>query len=119
MELIDDANRRWQPTVIAFESNAAFRGIKDLFARHARFGPKLVGVEQTKAKLARFAAFSVPVRAGCFKLMGSAAGVDPSQQELWAEMTSYPFGDTDDLLDAAAFGTEELLRHREVRLWVL
>jgi phage terminase large subunit-like protein len=118
MTLIEDADRRWQPTVVAFESNAAFRGIKDLFARHATFGPKLVGVVQTRSKPARFATFSVRVRAGCFCLHG-AAEPDPSQQDLWTEMTSYPFGDSDDLLDAAAFGTVELLRYHEPRLWVM
>ena len=30
VNLIDDADRRWQPGVILFESNAAFAGIKDL-----------------------------------------------------------------------------------------
>jgi phage terminase large subunit-like protein len=117
MTLIEDADRRWQPTVIAFESNAAFRGIKDLFARHAAFGPKLVGVTQTRAKLARFAAFSVRVRSGCFRLAGSSTGLDPSQQDVWTEITSYPFGDSDDLLDAAALGTEEILRYHEPRVW--
>jgi phage terminase large subunit-like protein len=116
MTRIEDADRRWQPTVIAFESNAAFRGIKDLFARHAAFGPKLVGVVQTRSKPARFATFSVRVRAGCFRLYGPAEP-DPSQEDLWTEMTSYPFGDSDDLLDAAAFGTEELLRYHEPRIW--
>jgi phage terminase large subunit-like protein len=119
MDRIDEAERRWNPDMIAFESNAAFRGIRDLFARHARFGPKLIGVEQTRAKLSRFAAFSVRVRAGCFLLQGGPAGVDPAQQELWAEMTSCPFGDTNDLLDAASFGTEEALKYHEPRVWFL
>ena len=106
MTLIDEADLRWQPDVIAFEANAAFRGIRDLFARHARFGPKLVGVSQTRSKPARFAAFAVRVQSGCFRLMGCATGLCPSQQSLWTEITSYPFGDTNDLLDAAAMGTE-------------
>jgi phage terminase large subunit-like protein len=118
MTLIDEADRRWQPTAIAFEENAAFRGIKDLFARHARFGPKLVGVRQTRSKAARFAAFAVRVESGCFRLMGRATGLSPGQQALWSEMTSYPLGDTNDLLDAAAMGTEQALAYREPDVWV-
>jgi hypothetical protein len=37
--LIDDADVRWQPDVILFESNAAFEGIRELLVRQARFGP--------------------------------------------------------------------------------
>lgn len=119
MQRIDEADRRWNPAKVVFESNAAFRGIKDVFARHARFGPKLVGIHQTTSKPARFAAFSVRVRSGGFRLQAGFTGLDPSQQELWSEMTSYPFGDTNDLLDAAAMGTEEILSYREPRMWVM
>ncbi|HEY2783436.1 MAG TPA: hypothetical protein VGJ05_00550, partial [Fimbriiglobus sp.] len=103
---------RWNPAKVVFESNAAFRGIKDVFARHARFGPKLVGIHQTTSKPARFAAFAVRVESGCFRY-------HPSQRDLWSEMTSYPFGDTNDLLDAAAMGTEQILAYREPRIWFL
>src|SRR5262249_41110872 len=41
VQLIDDADRRWRPDVILFESNAAFAGIKDVLVKHARFGPKI------------------------------------------------------------------------------
>jgi len=33
-------------------------------------------------------------------------------------MTSYPLGDTNDLLDAAAMGTEQALARREPDVWV-
>src|SRR5439155_12612341 len=41
IELIDDADRRWRPELILFESNAAFAGIKELLVRPARFGAKI------------------------------------------------------------------------------
>src|SRR5262249_49812595 len=40
VNLIDDADGRWQPDVILFETNAAFAGIKDLLMRHGSFGGK-------------------------------------------------------------------------------
>jgi phage terminase large subunit-like protein len=119
MTLIEDADRRWNPAKVAFESNAAFRGIKDVFARQASFGPKLIGVNQTRSKPARFAAFAVRVQSGCFKVEADALGVIEGQRELWGEMTAYPFGDTNDLLDAAAMGTEQILAYREPRVWFM
>ena len=74
VNLIDDADLRWQPDVILFESNAAFAGIKDLLLRHARFGPKIKPVVQTRDKMSRVHAFSVSVENGSFRLRG----VDPS-----------------------------------------
>ncbi len=121
INLIDDADRRWQPDLILFESNAAFAGIKDLLMRHARFGPKIKPVVQTKDKISRVHAFSVPVENGSFRLRGQtrrhALHVHPSQQALFDEMTTFPFGEHDDLLDAAATGTEYLLNRPEPRVW--
>ena len=118
VQLIDDADRRWRPEAILFEANAAFAGVRDLLMRHARFGPKIKSVVQTKDKAARVSAFSVPVENGCFRLKGDArGGVDPGQQALFDEMTTFPAGEHDDLLDAAAFGTEELLNRKEPRVW--
>src|SRR5207247_1209708 len=54
---INDADRRWQPLVILFESNAAFAGIKDLMMRQASFGPKIKPVVQTRDKVSRVHAF--------------------------------------------------------------
>jgi predicted phage terminase large subunit-like protein len=117
VRLIDDFDRRWNPEVILFESNAAFLGVKDLLVRHAGFGPKLRGLAQTRSKPARVNAFSVSVENGTFRLKGRAGAVDPGQQSLFDEMTTFPAGDHDDLLDAAAMGTEYLLSVREPRAW--
>lgn len=118
VQLIDDADRRWRPEAILFEANAAFAAVRDLLMRHARFGPKIKSVVQTRDKAARVSAFSVPVENGCFRLKGDArGGVDASQQPLFDEMTTFPAGEHDDLLDAAAFGTEHLLNKPEPRVW--
>src|SRR5205085_6972499 len=74
VQLIDDADRRWHPDVILFEANAAFGAVRDLLVRHARFGPKVKGVTQTRDKAARVSAFSVPVENGTFRLRGDGAG---------------------------------------------
>lgn len=117
MALIDAFDREWNPAVILFESNAAFQGIKELLARHARFGPKLKGVNQSADKGSRAAAFSVAVENGAFRLKGDGGAVDAGQGELFDEMTTFPFGEHDDLLDAAATGTAFLLDRREPRAW--
>jgi len=118
VQLIDDADRRWRPGAILFESNAAFAAVRDLLMRHARFGPKIKSVIQTRDKAARVNAFSVSVENGSFRLKGDGqGGVDTSQQALFDEMTTFPAGEHDDLLDAAAFGTEHLLNYAEPRVW--
>jgi predicted phage terminase large subunit-like protein len=89
-----------------------------LLVRHARFGPKVRGVTQTKDKLSRASAFSVPIENGSFRLRGEGAvQVHSSQQALFDEMTTFPFGEHDDLLDAAAFGTAYLLDRPEPRVF--
>ncbi len=118
VSLIDALDQQWNPAVILFESNAAFLGIKDLLVRHARFGPRVKGVSQSADKAARVAAFSVAVENGGFRLKGDATGtVDVGQRELFDEMTTFPFGEHDDLIDATATGTAYLLDRREPRVW--
>jgi len=118
VNLIEAFDRQWNPVLILFESNAAFQGLRDLFARNTLFGPKLKAVPQVAAKAARIAAFSVAVENGCFRLKGDDNGqVDPTQRELFEEMVTFPFGEHDDLLDAAAMGCADLVDRPEPRLW--
>jgi predicted phage terminase large subunit-like protein len=118
VQLIENADRRWNPDRILFESNGAFAGIRDLLKRDARFGSKIEGIVQTKDKAARVNNFSIIVENGQFRLKGDGNGaVFPGQQNLFDEMTTFPAGDHDDLLDAAAFGTEYLLNRPEPRIW--
>ena len=118
VSLIDALDRQWNPAVILFESNAAFLGIKDLLVRHARFGPRVKGVTQSTDKAARVGAFSVSVENGSFRLKGDPAGTaDIGQRELFDEMTTFPFGEHDDLIDAAATGCAYLLDRRDPRVW--
>jgi len=117
VQLIDQFDRQHNPGVILFETNAAFKGIKDILTRDARFGAKLKGVTQSADKGSRVAAFSVAVESGAFRLKGDAGATDVSQRELFDEMTTFPFGEHDDLLDAAATGTAYLLDRREPRVW--
>ncbi len=150
VQRLEALDRRWDPQVILFESNAAFAGIRDLLTRQARFGGKIKEIVQSRSKAIRVEAFSVPVQNGVFRLKGARsrplpqplpeAGrgenhsyspprfgeglgegffhcVDPSQQALFDEMILFPVGEHDDLLDAAAMGTEYLLNTREPRIW--
>ena len=117
VNVIAAVDRQWKPQVIVFESNAAFAGIRDLMIRHTSFGAKLDGVTQVRDKMTRVQTFSVPVKNGAFKLKGAAGVVDPSQQELFEEMATFPVGEHDDLVDAAACGTEYLLNRRDPRAW--
>jgi predicted phage terminase large subunit-like protein len=116
--LIDEADERWRPEVVLFESNAAFDGIRELLVRQARFGARVKGVVQTRDKASRVQALSVPVENGTFRLRGrNPAQADAGQQGLFDEMVTFPFGEHDDLLDAAATGAAYLLDRPEPRVW--
>ena len=118
MAILDEFDRVWQPDVILFESNAAFEGIKDLFVRNTDFGARIQSHKQHKQKAFRVTGFGVSVQNGTVKLKGRANGVDGSQQDLFDEITAFPFAEHDDLLDATASGVEHLLGKREQRLWI-
>ena len=112
--MIAEFDRQWQPDVILFESNAAFTALKDLLVRHASFGAKVKGVVQTREKAARVNVFAVAVENGNFRLKG-----DGTQRELFDEMTTFPFGEHDDLLDAVSTGTAYMLaNNHEPRVWI-
>ena len=117
--LIDQLDRTWKPDVILFESNAAFAGIRDLLRRQTRFGSRIQGVTQSRSKAARLAAFAVAVQAGSFLLEGiPGGGPVPGQRELFEEMSTIPFAPHDDLTDAAAMATADLLDRPEPRVWL-
>jgi predicted phage terminase large subunit-like protein len=117
VELIADADDRLRPEAILFEANAAFTGIAELLVRHTRFGAKIHKITQSKDKASRVRAFSVPVENGTFLLKGTKGHVAPEQMELFDEITTFPLGDHDDLLDAASTGTLFLMPQREPRAW--
>lgn len=109
IDLIRSADQRWNPDVILLEANAAFQGLADLLTAQTRFGGKLMPVRQTIDKHTRVRIFSTSVFQGTFRLLGQNRSVHPSQDLLFQEMTQFPHGDHDDLLDAAAMGTAWLL----------
>jgi hypothetical protein len=115
---LTEADRYWNPDAIVFESQGPFAALKDLLVAHCPFGPKVQGLRQVVAKAERIRAFGVHAESGRFLLKGDATGqVDPAQMSLFDELTTYPLADSDDLADAAAFGTGWLLHTREPRVW--
>lgn len=115
---VDEVDRVWTPDVVLFESNAAFLGIADLLKAHARFGPRVVAVTQSKSKAARVAALAVALEAGRVRLKGAGGVPDPAQAELFAELTTFPFAAHDDLVDALATGAAHVLNRPDPRVWV-
>ncbi len=101
-----------------FESNAAFEDVRELLVRQARFGPNVKAVVQTRDKASRVHALRVSVGNGTFRLRGGGAGqAEAAQQGLFDELTTFPIGGHDDLLDAAATGMAHLLDRPEPCVW--
>lgn len=118
VQLLQTWYQQWHPAVILFESNAAFAGLRELLARHTVFGSRLRSVVHHASKASRVAAFSVAVENGTFRLRGDARDLpEHPQRELYDEMITFPYGEHDDLLDAAAMGCAYLLDHPEPRCW--
>lgn len=115
--LVETADRLWRPDTIWIESNAAFAGLRDLLKESKQFGPKVRGGASRDKKANRLRTLSVRIRRGEFLLMGEGSAVDPTQRELAEELTTFPFGEHDDLADAAAMGTEYLFGIPEPRVW--
>lgn len=112
------ADRTWQPDAIIFESQGPFLALKDLLVSQCSFGGKVHAVQHRDNKAERICAFGVHAEQGRFLLKGNAAGqIHPAQVSLYDELTCFPFADSDDLADAAAFGTAWLLQRREPRVW--
>ena len=103
--------------MIVFESQAAFAGWRELLVRHTSFGGKLAGLTQVRDKMTRVQTFAVPVCNAKFLLKGENGNVAPEQRALFDEMTTFPVGEHDDLVDAAAFGTAYLQNRGEPRVW--
>jgi phage terminase large subunit-like protein len=116
MDLMEAADHRWHVRRIAFEAVAGFKGVADLLDGDPRFQGRVESIPQTKAKRARVIVLDSFVRSGSFRLRARPAGggVDPGQQDLWDEMTAFPRGSSDDLLDAAAMGTAWLMKNSRV-----
>jgi predicted phage terminase large subunit-like protein len=112
LELIHTFDRDWQPEAILFEANGGFEAVKDLLQNHPHYGFKVKGIKQSKAKVSRIAALAVRVETGRVML-------HETHRDLFDEMTSFPFGERDDLVDATATGVAELLNGPgEPRMWI-
>jgi len=119
MALIGAVDATWRPHVILFETNGGFKGVFDMFKSQASWGGKLVEVTNGKDKGGRVLGFGVAVSGEKFLLKGDGhVGVHPDQKALFDEMTSFPLGEHDDLVDAAATGTTFLLSLKEPRVHV-
>lgn len=117
IELIADADRRWNPDMIVFEGVGGFAALFDLMRFNSSFGGKLVKVDHQTSKESRVQALSVHVENARFLLEGAGGQVSPGQHALYDEMTTFPVGEHDDLVDAAAMGVEFLLNRPSPRIW--
>ncbi|QVL30937.1 hypothetical protein KIH39_19065 [Telmatocola sphagniphila] len=117
IELIRQFDALWKPDAILFEQNGAFRAVFEMLQSQAGFAGRLIGITQSVSKLARVQAFSVLVETGRFYLRGQNNEVSPEQKPLFDEMISFPLGDHDDLLDAAAMAAQWLSTKTELRVW--
>jgi phage terminase large subunit-like protein len=119
-KLIEAWDDLWKPQVIVFESNGPFAAFADIVRHRSPYGCKLKEFHQTRDKGSRVLAFSVPVENGTLRLKGIAeSGVHSTQYELFVEITSFPQGEHDDLLDACMMGTAYLMGAKEPRIFDL
>ncbi len=86
-------------------------------AFNSDFGGKLVKVDQHASKESRVQALSVHVEQARFLLEGAGGIAAPGQQALYDEMTTFPVGEHDDLIDAAAMGVQFLMNRPSPRVW--
>ncbi|MEZ6143292.1 MAG: hypothetical protein R3B84_22220 [Zavarzinella sp.] len=105
---------RYQPDLIVMEANGAFRGFTELLGLNKQFGSKIRPVVHHVSKTSRIAMLSAAIQRGEVLLHGTVAGfATPDVQELLGEMTEYPLGNHDDLVDALAMGTDFLQKQRQ------
>jgi predicted phage terminase large subunit-like protein len=118
VRLIEEARHVWRPQRILFEAVAGFKGISQILEMQEPFHGLIRDVQPSGKKEARVEIFGLHVNAGKFLLKGmDETTVDPAQQELFDQMISFPAGDHDDLVDAAAMGTAWLIANPEPRVW--
>ncbi|MCX7665635.1 MAG: hypothetical protein N2112_08820 [Gemmataceae bacterium] len=102
VRLLGTLNNRFQPDVILFEANAAFRAVVDLLIQQNPFGYKIKPIVHNHSKASRIDALGLAVENGSFLLRGVQGQPHPEQQPLYEQLTQYPLCEHDDLIDAAA-----------------
>ncbi|MGL4419209.1 MAG: hypothetical protein ACRCZF_00965 [Gemmataceae bacterium] len=109
---IEILNQRWNPDCIVYESNGGFAALGQILASIPSIQTRLVQVHQSKTKQARVNALATFVENGTFRIRL------PEQTLLYQQMTEFPLGEHDDLVDAAATAVLESHRRKaHPRIW--